>query len=306
MQRRKPAPVATWWKRKTVCGCVVKAADSDDRIAQSARPLASVYDEEGEYSESLALCRQVLETDKKLQGEKSRAYGNDLNSLGLVSQHASKYAEAQQAFQQAIAVFEQDGQSMELAATLLIGCQLMQETARYDQVEPLFKRALAIYDKAGTKLEMAQCISLLATFCRVQSRYSEAEALLNRALTIRQSALEKLRQRLATRLPISAACSAPKETTPGLNRAAPRLEHHGTAGADRQDVADIATYPAHFCTNKSTTMTPSSFTRALQLPEEIRQRQRQSGGSAAQSGAELHRTRRIRQSRNQSRAGVAG
>jgi len=219
----------------------LKAADSDDRIAQSARPLASVYDEEGKYAESQALCRQVLETDKKLQGDKSRAYGNDLNSLALVCQHASKYAEAQQTFRQAIEVFERNGQSMELAATLMNLAELMQETARYEEVEPLFKRALALYEKASAKLETAQCLSLLATFCRVQGRYAEAEALLSRALSIRQKALGETSPEVGhTLADLGRLYSAEGDYGKAETELRHALSTTELAGADRQDVGDIA------------------------------------------------------------------
>jgi tetratricopeptide (TPR) repeat protein len=114
-----------------------------------------------------------------------------LNQLGQAYESHIKYAEAAQAYQEALKLYETLTQPLGEAETLNNLAELYYAQGRYSEAEPLYARSLDIREQqlGVDHPDVAQSLNNVAVLYQTQGRYSEAEPLLVRALYIRERQL---------------------------------------------------------------------------------------------------------------------
>ena len=148
--------------------------------------------------------KRALAIREKALGKEHPDVATSIDSLGVLYDHTSRYAEAEPLLKRALAIREKalGKEHPDVATSLNDLAVLYYHTWRYAEAEPLYKEALAIREKAFGKEhpDVAQSLDNLAVLYDNTSRYAEEEPLLKRALAIREKALGKEHPDVATNL----------------------------------------------------------------------------------------------------------
>lgn len=117
----------------------------------------------------------------------------DIAALAALLDGQRKYAEAEQLYRRALAIFERShgAENYEIAVNLNNLAANCNAQGRQDEAERLYQRALALKEKLldAEHPDVAMTLNNLAVFYKAGQRYAEAEPLYQRALAIFEKAL---------------------------------------------------------------------------------------------------------------------
>jgi tetratricopeptide (TPR) repeat protein len=170
----------------------IKVTDSPE-LATSLNRLASLYADQGRYSEAEPLYKKALTLRKKLFGNDHPTVATSLNNLAWLYKAQGRYKEAEHLYQEAMQMrLNLLGEAHPDAAQSINNlAALYQSQCRYNEAEPLYHEALQIRTAllGKTHPDVAQSLNNLAGLYESQGRYSEAEPLYHEALRIRRDLL---------------------------------------------------------------------------------------------------------------------
>ncbi len=158
----------------------------------------------GNYSAALVEAQKVEAMAKARFGVNHANYGAALNNLAMVYNEQGKYADAEDLFKRALAIYEKTrgASPPTVASTINNLAALYDEQGKYADAEGLYKRALAIREKALGKdhRDVAHTLHNLGVVYKEQGKYADAEGLYERALSILEKTLGKDHPEVATSL----------------------------------------------------------------------------------------------------------
>src|ERR1700693_6265936 len=124
------------------------AAQAQDWSAATSAAVAA--SQRGEYALAEASYKEAIEIQQKTLGADDPGVAISLNNLAVFYQDQSKYPEAEQAYQQALAVLEKDSIQADSIGTKLNNLAALYHNEGMDaKAEPLYKRALGIWESLG-------------------------------------------------------------------------------------------------------------------------------------------------------------
>lgn len=167
---------------------------NDHRVLLTVCQLGQLYAKQGQYGQSRQMYERALNIDRGVNPNDYNAVCTDLRNLAHVCQLASKYDDAENYYQQTLALMHTSGadNSIQHAETLQDLALLHQTEGKYDQVESFLKEALKIYEGAAGNHDrsVADVLDHLANLYVVQNHLTEAEPLYKRASALRQNLSE--------------------------------------------------------------------------------------------------------------------
>ncbi len=134
----------------------------------------------------LVLCALLTATGAVSRAEADDAAFRRLMDAGVAEVNASKFADAQKSFAEAMKVAEADQNDGYLSMSMARLADLLQRQKKYDEAEPLYKRSLSIAEKAkdpGSRLKIMN-LNGLGTLYLAQQNYDQAAVFLKRVLPI--------------------------------------------------------------------------------------------------------------------------
>ena len=165
----------------------IKSTDSPE-LATSLDRLASLYADQGRYSEAEPLYLKSLALRKQLLGEAHPDVAASLNNLACLYYSQGRYSEAEPLFQEALALRKQllGEAHPDVAHSINNLALLYKSQGRYSEAELLYQSALALYEQLLGEAHPAVATSLnnLAALYNSQGRYSEAEPFYQKSLAI--------------------------------------------------------------------------------------------------------------------------
>ncbi len=181
----------------------LKRTDSPD-MATSLGRLASLYHDQGRYSEAKPLYLQALEIWQRQLGEDHPFVATSLNNLAGLCESQGRYSEAESLYLQALEIWQrqlgEDHPDVVTSLNNLAGLYKLQ--GRYSEAEPLCLQTLAIRQRqlGDDHPDVATSLNNLAGLYESQGRYSEAEPLYLQTLAIFQRQLGENHPNVATSL----------------------------------------------------------------------------------------------------------
>jgi tetratricopeptide (TPR) repeat protein len=158
----------------------------------------------GNYPAALVEAQNFEAGVKARFGVNHANYGVALNNLAMVFEAQGKYADAEELFKRALAIYEKArGASQPIVANTLNNlAAVYDEQGKYADAEGLYKRTLAIREKTLGKNhpDLADTLGNLAIVYMEQGKYADAEGLFKRALAIFEKVLGQGHPRVATTL----------------------------------------------------------------------------------------------------------
>jgi tetratricopeptide (TPR) repeat protein len=180
----------------------------DPEVAADLNNLASLYQDEGRYSEAEPLFKRAVAIGDKVLGPEHPDVAVRLSNLAMLYKDQQRYAEAEPLAKRALAISEKalGPEDPEVATRANNLAVVYRYQGRIVEAEPLLKRALAIGDKAlgPEHPDVAVSLSNLAMLYRDLDRYAEAEPLARRALAIDEKVLGPEHPEVAVRLNVLA------------------------------------------------------------------------------------------------------
>jgi tetratricopeptide (TPR) repeat protein len=175
-----------------VLASLVTAAAQQGDFNAALRRFGELYAAR-KYSAALVEAQKFESMAKARFGVNHANYGAALNNLGLVYKEQGKYADAEELYRRALAIYERTiGAAHPNAANALHNlANVYVAQGKYADAEGLYKRVLAIDEKTlgPSHLYVAATLHTLAGVYDEQGKYAEAEGLYKRALAIREKAL---------------------------------------------------------------------------------------------------------------------
>jgi CHAT domain-containing protein len=159
--------------------------------ATIASLLATVYKEQGHYSDAEPLYKRSLEIAVKLLGSDALPVAELTNNLARLYNEQGRYSDAEKLYKRALAIKEKvlDSNDPQVAALLNNIAQLYVSQGKYAEAEALFSRALKIYEKTpGDQYDrdLAAMLGNMGGLSAALGRYEAARQLFNRALAVEQ------------------------------------------------------------------------------------------------------------------------
>ncbi len=175
------------------------------------------------YRESVRLARELKE-------EHSLAVA--LCNIGLMEQHRARYAEAEAALQEAGALHDRFGPSVQAGLVLVNLGLVARSRGEPEKAMALYERALALYEQFGYQRYVSGPLTTLAELHEEQGDADAAEKMRRRALGIAQAANDPIRAvELLSQLARQAAAQGrDREADELLETAAAAARSHGDPG----------------------------------------------------------------------------
>ncbi len=166
-----------------------KLEQSDPRVLQTIRALASMYVQQGKYTQAEAMFKRALSVGENSGAQNKKETARDLDNLATVYERQEKYFQAEPAYKRSLQIWEETTgvQSSQVADGLFKLAVVYDEMGKYGMAEPLLKRALSIYRKQLNQGKIADCLDALGDFYKVQGKFIEADTLYKQSLDIRQT-----------------------------------------------------------------------------------------------------------------------
>src|ERR1700719_954986 len=121
---------------------------------------AAAASQRGDYTLAQTLYKQAIEIQVKTLGADNPEVAITLNNLAVSYQDQSKYAQAEQAYRQALAILEKDPrQKVATGFTLNNLAALFHEQDMDAEAESLYTRALTIWGKLAPKQSANEAIT---------------------------------------------------------------------------------------------------------------------------------------------------
>ncbi|MDB9454430.1 tetratricopeptide repeat protein [Dolichospermum circinale] len=161
-----------------------------EALANSLNNLASLYYNQGKYSEAEPLLLDALEMRKRLFTNDHPDVASSLNNLAYLYYNQGKYSEAEPLLLDALEMrrrlFTND--HPDVASSLNNLASLYYNQGRYSEAELLYLEALEMTKRlfTGDHPDVATSLNNLASLYKSQGRYSEAEPLYLDALEMRR------------------------------------------------------------------------------------------------------------------------
>jgi len=175
-----------------VTSAVAPAAAQQGDARAIHKRFNALYDA-GDYPAALVEAQKLETAVRARFGVSHPVYGAALSTLAMAYSKQGKYADAEDLYKRALAIFEKArGTSQDLLAETLYNlANVYIHQGKYADAENLYKRALAIYEKVpGTSQGvMANVLSSLGLVYDKQGKYADADGLYKRALAIREKML---------------------------------------------------------------------------------------------------------------------
>ena len=124
--------------------------EQDPRLAETLNSLASLYYEQGKYSQAESLYRRSLGLVEEVWGEGHPNVAVSLENIALLYLVQGRYSEAEPLFQHSLTIREKvmGAEHPTVAETLNKLALVYHRQNRYSEAEPFYQRALAIREKA--------------------------------------------------------------------------------------------------------------------------------------------------------------
>jgi tetratricopeptide (TPR) repeat protein len=150
--------------------------------------LALLYQDEGKFAEAETHYKAALAETEKTELFPGRGFWCS-TSMWLAKFYVARqrYGEAEQLFQRALEIHEEDrGPNSYLPHHLQEFAKLYDVQGKYEAAEALYRRALEVCEHlhGANSSFTARAFDDLADFCRARGRYAEAEELYRRSLAI--------------------------------------------------------------------------------------------------------------------------
>src|SRR5271166_933336 len=146
----------------------------------------------GDYPAALVEAQKLEAAVKARFGISHPGYGAALSTLAMVYDKQGKYADAEDLFKRALAIYEKArGTSQDVMAETLYNLAVVySKQGKHADAESLYKRALAIYEKARgvSRSDVVNTLHGLGLVYKDQGKYADAEGLYKRALAIYEKA----------------------------------------------------------------------------------------------------------------------
>ena len=167
-------------KYRQAVACYEKAGDNRLNIARCLEGIASLCEARGAAAEAEPLYLRALETNDAELRLPNRGSAQALSNLGRFYTAQRRYAEAEQHFARALAMFEGEKDHVDdagVAATLSEMAKLCELQDKIGEAESLRSRAIALYEAIVKKdhRDMARSLSALADLYARQGQADAAE-----------------------------------------------------------------------------------------------------------------------------------
>ena len=122
----------------------------------------------------LELVRELVEESEPFLGKTTEPYGQYLIWYSRFLEQEAHWTEAQAVLEQAVEIFEQVGDSSELATCLNNLGTTYQQQGKFEQALSYYERALALSEQVGNPRNIALSFSNLGTIYRQQGKFEQA------------------------------------------------------------------------------------------------------------------------------------
>lgn len=161
--------------------------DRDKNVAASTGALAAVYSYKGEYAEAERVYHQAEELIKKAYGENSRDYATVLDNEAVFYYKIKNYDKADELRTRALAVYEKNGPSMDLAiaySNMGGGVLEKHDQSQLPKAEEYLTKAVEMYKKLvpADDPRVAVAKDMLGIIYLKQNKFEQAETIQKEAL----------------------------------------------------------------------------------------------------------------------------
>ena len=165
-----------------------KSAQPNTLVHAGHMSLALLYQDEGRFAEAETHFKAALAETERTELFPGRGFWC-ATSVWLARFYVARqrYSEAEQLFQRALEIHEEDrGPASSLPRHLQEFAQLYEAEGKYEAAEALYRRAVGVCEQlhGATSLFAARALDDLAEFCRTRGHYAKAEQLCRRSLAI--------------------------------------------------------------------------------------------------------------------------
>lgn len=164
--------------------------------SRSLGNLASIYYNQGKYTEALPLFEEAIQISQQNQRNNTLEYAHWLSVTGNLYQLNRNFAKAEKYYNEALELRKNltADNSLETASSLADLGDLYEEMQQYDKAEPLLQNALNLYKANPTAIQSQEYGQVTTTLAKIyfgKGEYSKAETLFNEVLAIRQKSGDK-------------------------------------------------------------------------------------------------------------------
>ncbi|GAA4250245.1 tetratricopeptide repeat protein [Dactylosporangium darangshiense] len=158
------------------------AAGDLDAAATVTRTISRRLERTGAWDQAAVLIHDTL---RWLPGE-AAYFGDYIHQLGTLAHRLGDYAEAEQRYRQALAIFEQRGEQSNRASTYLVLGMLAHDRGGYSEAEQRYRQALVIFEQLDNRANLASTHHQLGALAKERGDYDEAERQYLRSLAIEE------------------------------------------------------------------------------------------------------------------------